>query len=302
MGEAEPVERMNAREGIGALQADEPRVEQRRRLVPAVASVLVVVAIVIALIVVKTFGSSPSPSAGASATTSQASSVTSQLTGVPARTLDLVGKGQTVPLRATSGQKLLTFGAKPQVLYMGAEYCPYCAAERWAMVVALGRFGNFSNLQFIHSASTDVYPSTPTLTFYGSGYTSKYVAFKPVEMYGRVARGTSYPKLEIPTSAETAIMAKYDAPPFVPSADRGGFPFLDIGNQYLTVGSQFSPGILAKLTWSEVAAAIRNPASPIAKQVDGAANSITAAICKITKGAPAAVCSSAGVKAAAGDL
>ena len=36
---------------------------------------------------------------------------------------------------------------------MGAEYCPYCAAQRWAMIVALSRFGTFSGLTTVHSAS-----------------------------------------------------------------------------------------------------------------------------------------------------
>jgi hypothetical protein len=32
------------------------------------------------------------------------------------------------------------------MLYIGAEYCPYCAAERWPLVMALSKFGTFSNL------------------------------------------------------------------------------------------------------------------------------------------------------------
>ena len=55
---------------------------------------------------------------------------------------------------------------------MGAEYCPYCAAERWAMAVALSRFGTFSDLRLIHSSSADIYPNTPTLSFYRSSYAS----------------------------------------------------------------------------------------------------------------------------------
>ena len=45
--------------------------------------------------------------------------------------------------------RLLTADGKPLVLYVGAEYCPYCAAERCAMVQALSRFGTFSNLTFV---------------------------------------------------------------------------------------------------------------------------------------------------------
>ncbi len=77
----------------------------------------------------------------------------------------------------------LTSGGKPEVLYLGGEYCPYCAAQRWAMVNALSRFGTFSGLTTTHSSSTDVDPNTPTWTFYKSTYTSNYLVFTPVEEY-----------------------------------------------------------------------------------------------------------------------
>jgi hypothetical protein len=181
---------------------------------------------------------------------------------------------------------------------MGAEYCPYCAAERWAMVVALSRFGSFSNLKLIHSSGSDVYPNTPTLSFYKSSYTSQYVQFTPVEMNGTKQNVT----LQKPTAAENALLSKYDAPPYIQSSNAGSIPFVDIGNQYLTIGAQYQPSSLAGLTWAQVATDIRNPASPVAKGVDGTANALTAAICKITNNAPAAVCSSAAAKAGTGSL
>jgi hypothetical protein len=108
--------------------------------------------------------------------------------------------------------------------------------------------------------------------------------------------------LQKPTAAESALMTKYDAAPYTQASNAGSFPFVDIGNQYLAIGSQFLPSSLAKLTWAQVAADIRNPNSSVAQGVDGAANSITAAICKITKNAPAAVCNSASAVAGAGSL
>ena len=44
------------------------------------------------------------------------------------------------------------------------------------------------------------------------------------------------------------------------------------------------------------------PSSPIAKQVLGAANMMTAAICELTGGQPANVCTAPGVAAAAATL
>ena len=306
MGKAERIRQMNARQRIAAQQAAARRAEARRRLYLASGSVLGVIAIVVGLIVWKNASSnSASASNNTQATAAETSLVTRQITTVPAATLGAVGQGANVAsLKPTLAQPLLTASSgKPQVLYMGALYCPYCAAERWAMVVALSRFGTFSNLGLTHSSSTDVYANTPTLSFYKSSYTSNYVDFSPVEMYSaKRLRPNVYATLQRPTSAQLALMTKYDAPPYIQASAAGSFPFVDIGNQYLAIGAQYVPSSLANLTWTQVAADIRNPNSAVAKEVDGTANSITAAICKITKNAPAAVCNSAGAKAGAGYL
>jgi hypothetical protein len=55
---------------------------------------------------------------------------------------------------------------------------------------------------------------------------------------------------------------------------------------------------LAGLSWAQVAAAIHNSSSSVGKDIDGAANMITAAICKVINGQPGNVCTSAGVTAA----
>lgn len=300
MGKAERIRRMNARERIAAQQAAARRAEARKRMYLASGSVLGVIAIVIGLIVWKSASSNQASAASSSkATAAEVSLVTRQLATVPAATLNAVGKGSGVsPLTATTGQAALTSGGKPEILYVGAEYCPYCAAERWAMTVALSRFGSFSNLNLIHSSSSDIYPSTPTLSYYKSSYTSNYVQFTPVEWFGLQNNGVV---LQQRTATEAALMTKYDAPPFL-QVSNDPYPFVDIGNQYLISGSQYLPSTLAKLTWAQVAANIRDPSSAVAKSVDGTANAITAAICKITKNAPAAVCNSASAKAGAGSL
>jgi hypothetical protein len=68
------------------------------------------------------------------------------------------------------------------------------------------------------------------------------------------------------------------------------------------VGAQYVPSSLAGLTWSQVASQIKNPSSAVAKDVDGAANTITAAICKVTGNNPASVCSSSAAQAGSGAL
>jgi hypothetical protein len=46
------------------------------------------------------------------------------------------------------------------------------------------------------------------------------------------------------------------------------------------------------MTRDQIVAALSDPNSQVAKTVDGAANTITAAICQTTGGKPAGVCSS----------
>ena len=66
------------------------------------------------------------------------------------------------------------------MVFVGAEFCPYCALERWALVVALFRFGTFSNLgQTISSSSTDVYPGLQSWSFKDSTFTSSSLRVRP---------------------------------------------------------------------------------------------------------------------------
>jgi thiol-disulfide isomerase/thioredoxin len=289
MGKADRNRRLNAREKIAAQQAAAKRAERRRQMLLAGGSVVTVLVIVVVFIVVKSLSKSASAGPTGSATT--AAAVAKDVATVPATTLDKIGKGTTysgaIQIIHPPGAPLTQDG-KPMIVYVGAEYCPYCAAERWALVTALSRFGAFSGLGLIHSSSGDVDPNTPTLTFYKSAYTSKYLVFKTTEAQ-TVTRAT----LEKLTALDSRLMAKYDVPPYVPtSTDDGSFPFVDFGNKYVIDGASYDPGVLAGKTWQQVAAALQDPSSPIAKGADGAANLITAAICKLTNNKPATACTS----------
>jgi len=292
------------RERIAAQRAAERRSEQRRRILIASGAIVAVVAIVVAFIVIKA-NNKPTPTTSASGPTGSAlAGVVSNVTGVPASTLDKVGDGggQVSAKPATiSGGTALTDNGKPEMLYMGAEYCPYCAAERWSMIVALSRFGTFSGLSTTHSASvngaggTEPYPNTPTWTFHGSSYTSQYVTFTPVEMQTNIPDKSSgsYTNLETPTKAQQALLNKYDVPPYVPSGSSGAIPFVDFGNKYLIAGASYNPQVLSGLSWATIAADLKNPDSQVAKAIDGTANYMTAALCKMTGNQPASACTSA---------
>ena len=286
------------REKIAAQRAAARRAEQRRRILIASGSVVVVLAIVVAFIVIK-LNSSPATDNSPNGPTGAAlASVVTNVTSVPASALDSVGDGggavTAKPL--TINGPALTANGKPEVLYIGAEYCPYCAAERWAMIVALSRFGTFSGLATIHSAAADgagnaePYPNTPTWTFANAKYTSPYLTFSTVEQYTNIPDSSNgfYTTLQTMTKAQQALITKYDAPPYVSTA--GWIPFVDFGNKYLIAGASYSPQVLAGLSWATIGADLSNPNSAVAKAVDGTANYITAAICKLTGNQPASAC------------
>ncbi|HEX4256120.1 MAG TPA: DUF929 family protein, partial [Streptosporangiaceae bacterium] len=276
---------------IAAQRAAARRTEIRNRILIASGSVVVVIAIVLAFVLVKVNSHGSGSSASANGPTGTAlATVVNDTTTVPASTLNTVGAGSvTTPPAKISGGSALTSNGKPEVLYMGAEYCPFCAAERWGMVIALSRFGTFKNLSTTHSSSSDEFPNTATWTFYKSSYTSKYLTFSSVEEQTNqlASGGQSYTTLQTPTSAQQALLTKYDAPPYVSSSNSGAIPFVDFGNKYLISGSSYSPQVLQGKTWSQIATALKNPDSAIAKAVDGTANYITAVICKLTGNQPA---------------
>ncbi len=219
------------------------------------------------------------------------SKIVSQVTSVSMSTLDAIALGSSSPLPTKISAPALTSNNKPEIFYEGAEYCPFCATERWAMTVALSKFGNFSNLSQTQSSSTDVYPNTPTLSYYGSSYRSNYISFVPVEIYTNIPTGAGgYTSLDTPTSSQVALVSKYDAAPYVPSASAGSIPFLDFGGKFLISGATYLPTVIQGKTANQIATSLNDPSSPIAKGADGAANAMIAAICELTNNQPSSVC------------
>jgi Domain of unknown function (DUF929) len=283
------------RERIAAARAAERRRQQRQRLFAAGGGILAVIIIVLGFVIWKSTSSNPNNTAGGVSngpTGTALATVVDEVTGVPTSTLDTVGAGGSSlggGIKPISGATL-TANGKPEVFFDGAEYCPYCAANRWGLVVALSRFGTFTGLKTIHSSSTDTDPNTPTLTFYGSTYTSKYITFTPVEETGNVANSAGqYPTLQTPTTAEQTLLTKYD-----PGTNGSPIPFVDFGGKYAQSGdlTMLQPTNLTG-NWEKIAGDLKDPTSSNAKAVDGAANFMTAAICKLTNNQPATACTPA---------
>jgi thiol-disulfide isomerase/thioredoxin len=217
--------------------------------------------------------------------------VVDELSHVSSPVSQAVGTGGAAnPLaRSTTGTLLTGPDGKPEFVYIGAEWCPYCAAERWSLVIALSRFGTFRSLHFTRSSSTDVFPNTPTLSFTGSTYRSTYLDFDPADLEDR-----DHKPLRTLTSLETQVWQTYDA--------AGDIPFLDIANRFTEVGQGVRPDPLQGLSWQQIAGALSNANSPVTRDIVGNANYLTAAICKIPGPDTAAVCSSAAIKQIAGQL
>ncbi|MHB1710071.1 MAG: DUF929 family protein [Acidimicrobiales bacterium] len=272
---------------------------------------LVIVVIVVLIIVKATNGSSGSNAAYTPVTPAPAS-VVKDVTGIPASVFDKVGVN--IPSVATPNppivlkhQPPLSLGGhSPAMFYYGAEYCPYCAAERWAMTVALSRFGTWRNLDVTASSHTDVYPATPTFSYRNVTFISRYLRFVPVESCTNIPDAAAvscsgYKPLQNLTKAEQAVINKYASPTYIPGATAGqvGFPFVDINNVALISGASYSPQMLAGLDHSEIAGNLNNPSNSITQAIVGSANYISAAICVGTKQQPSSVCQSSGVQAAA---
>jgi hypothetical protein len=290
-------EKTAARERVAAMRAAQARAERRRRTLLAAGAVAAVVVLVAGLVVAKVAGlggsDDTSTTAGdGSGGTAASPAVTKAVSGVPATTFDQVGVGDAQAAPRPIKAPALTEGGKPKVLYVGAEYCPFCAAERWPVVVALSRFGTWSGLGETTSAHDDVYPDTATLSFHGATYTSDYLTFAGYETTTRDRQ-----PLDTLSPADAKTEKTYNTETYVGS--NGGIPFLDIAGRYASSGASYNPEVLAGKTQQQIAQALADPASPIAKAVDGSANLLTALVCQATGQQPAPVCTSAGVQQAA---
>lgn len=203
-----------------------------------------------------------------------------QVTSVKPQVLSDVGGGnvQSNEISPVQPAKPLLKGpnGKPQFFYYGAEYCPICAGQRWAVVVALSHFGTFSQLPETASSGSDSNPNTATFTFKGSKYTSDSIDFVPVE-----AEDRDQQPLQNPTAEQQTLLQQYKVT---------GFPFIDIGDQFTISGGLVDSSVLQNLSQRDIANKLSDSNSDVAKNIVGAANYMTAAICAVTNNQPASVC------------
>jgi thiol-disulfide isomerase/thioredoxin len=218
------------------------------------------------------------------------SSQLGQVDGVPVR--DLVAAAKSDGSLAVPPQKLPTSapglfaGTKPEVLYIGAEWCPFCAAERWPLVMALSKFGTFGNLRGTTSSASDVLASSPTFEFYRATYTSKYLSFVAVE-----EETNKEQPLQPPTAAQGKLMSDYDRSPYVSSQDAGSIPFIYIAGKYLLIGAQYSSAPISHMPFSTAVGYLTSGKDQTSKGAEAAAGYLVGDICALTHGQPGSVCS-----------
>jgi len=268
-----PPARQRARERIAAERAAMKRAEARRRLLGAFGAVAAVLAVVVTLVAVRL---TSTPAHQTASESSAPADLVRQVTTVPDAVLNRVSPGQV----ATPLQKVqasgppLTIGGKLAVVFVSEESCPFCAAERWSVTVALSHFGTWSQLGITRSSASDIYPNTATLSFRAARYRSAELTLRTTELTDNAGH-----PLQAQTPLDAELLNRYDVPPYVNSVDQSGaVPFLDIGNHYVLAGAQYDPQVIAGLSAAQIASQLSNPSSPVARAVDGSAQVIITAI------------------------
>lgn len=275
------------REKLAALQAQQARAARQKKLLAITsAAVVVVLAAVAVFYFVGTSNQSSDNKKAVAA--SKNSGYLAAIQHIPSKTYDAVGAGaqsNTAP-QAADGNAL-TKNGKPEVLYIGAEFCPFCGMQRWALTAALSRFGTFSGLRTGISSASDNPANIPTLTYLHAKYTSKYLTFTAYETADRDGKA-----LQKPDAKSLALMKKYDS--------NGTIPFLDYGGQFGYVGANFQgAAYMSNVSGNSIAEKLKDPNSTESQGILGTANILTSQLCRLTKQQPASVCGSIGVVKAA---
>jgi thiol-disulfide isomerase/thioredoxin len=182
-----------------------------------------------------------------------------------------------------SDQSVKRSEGKSLVFFMGAGYCPFCAAERWVIIDALGRFGNWERLVEDWSADHDEkYLNIPTFSFSRAKYVSKFVAFESRETADR-----NFEPLDEIGEQDYEILDTFNPDQII--------PFLLIDGQFIQVGSGYSPKLLDGMDHEKVKVGLANPNSQLGRAMREEIDNITAPICK-SIGGKAEICDSPEVK------
>jgi Domain of unknown function (DUF929) len=240
-----------------------------------------VIGVVIGFLVWSTLQPTPPPQPLPSTVQSR---VIEEVTHIPAGVYDAVSPSSLGIKGANPATTLDEADGKPELLYVGGVFCPYCAAERWSLIAALSRFGAFKHLSLTTSSEA---PDLPTFTFHGATYQSPNLDFHAVEVLDR-----NHQPLDKTTAQENQLEQTYDPAQTI--------PFILIGGRYVELTSGYSPQTLDNQSWQQIADGLSNPNSNTTRAIVGEADELTAAICQITN--QPGVCQSQAVTRAKSNL
>ncbi len=171
-------------------------------------------------------------------------------------------------------------GGKLFVFFMGAEFCPYCAAERWAIVRSLQKFGQWDGLkQTISAARDEPFLNLPTYDITKATNTSPHI-----DLVAREIKDREFNPLQKLLKTEEKLLRKFNP--------KKEIPFLLIGGRFSQIGSGFTPKIFIGHTFRQTETELKKVESEIRKTIDDEGNIISALLC--VSGLPPELCKEAG--------
>lgn len=167
------------------------------------------------------------------------------------------------------------------VFFMGAEYCPFSAAERWSIVRGLQKFGQWTGLkQTMSAARKERFLNLPTYDFTEATYTSAHIEFVARELKDR-----EFKPLQKLLKSEDKLVRKYNP--------KKEIPFLLVAGRFMQIGAGFSPKIFIGHTFRQTETELKKAESEIRKTIDAEGNVIAALLC--LAGLPPELCRETGV-------
>ncbi len=155
---------------------------------------------------------------------------------------------------------------KVLVYYLGAGFCPWCAAERWSIVEALKNFGTWEGLRLDKSAEkNEPFLNLPTYNFSGAKFKSDYIDF-----IGKEFQDRNFQDQDHLTDFDNTVLDNYNL--------EGVIPFTFIGERFVRVGSGPKPEQLVGLSHDDVKKQLESKNTNLAKAIDEEANYIAALI------------------------
>ena len=222
----------------------------------------------------------------------------SRVEGVPVSALIANARAQLDRGQVTSPEKLppsapkLGSGGRTEIMFICAEYWSKCAAERWALVMALSKFGTFTTLKGTTSSATAARPRIPTFSFYGATYSSKYLTLVTDELETNTdVGGGEYPLLQPPSIQEMTIMKTWDRAPY--TTINTSLPFAYMGGKFLLTTAQYDASAISRMSFKAAASIMSSGTDPVSRHAEAAAGYLVADFCALTRDQPVRVCSQA---------